>query len=91
MTIEATREQIRHFICNEVLLNPDYPLGDDEPLISGGLVDSHSLVHIAVFIEQELGVEIPDTEFTAENMDTVARIASRVAQGSAGQDDVDRT
>jgi len=84
MNGDAIKSRIKTFICSEVLLNPDYPLGEDEPLISGGLVDSHSLVHIAVFIEQELGVEIPDTEFTAENMDTVALIAARVAQGSAG-------
>ena len=75
------KKKISSFIRNEVLLNPDYPLDDDEPLISAGLVDSHSLVHIAVFIEQQLGVVIPDTEFTVENMDTVARIAQRVGQG----------
>ena len=81
MNGDEIKRRLKDFICNEVLLNPDYPLGDDEPLISGGLVDSHSLVHIAVFIEQDLGVEIPDTEFTAENMDTVERLAARVEQG----------
>ena len=78
MSDQDIEERLKAFICNEVLLNPDYPLDDAEPLISGGLVDSHSLVHIAVFVEQQLGVNIPDTEFTVENMDTVARIAARV-------------
>lgn len=84
MSDNDTRQKVNAFICSEVLLNPDYPLADDEPLISGGLVDSHSLVHIAVFIEREFNVEIPDTEFTAENMDTVERIAERVERAQAG-------
>jgi len=55
-------------------------LGDDEPLVTGGLIDSFAIAHLGVFIEQRFGVYIPDPELTVENMDTVRRIAVCVVQ-----------
>jgi len=60
---------------------PSYPLAGDEPLMSGGLVDSFCVAHIGVFIETAWGVYIPDPELTVEAMDTLNRIATRVLQG----------
>ncbi len=75
------RESLRNFICKEVLLRPDYPLSDDEALITGGLISSHSLVRIAVFIEDQIGVYIPDTDITVENWDTLNGIVARIMAG----------
>lgn len=72
---------LRTFICTELMQHPTYPLRADEPLMSGGLIDSFCLAHIAVFIEQAFGVYIPDPELTVENMDTLALIAARVLKG----------
>ena len=74
-------DRLRAFICAELMQHPSYPLMDDEPLMSGGLIDSFSVAHIAVFIEQAWGVYIPDPEVTVENMDTLELIAARVLQG----------
>jgi len=72
---------LRQFICSELMQHPSYPLRDDEPLMSGGLIDSFSVAYIGVFIEQAWGVYIPDPELTVEKMDTLALIATRVLQG----------
>jgi hypothetical protein len=37
------RLKIKQYLCSELLNRPDYPLRDDEPLITGGLIDSFSL------------------------------------------------
>ena len=74
-------DRLRTFICTELMQHPSYPLRDNEPLMSGGLIDSFCIAHIAVFIEQAWGVYIPDTELTVENMDTLDLIAARVLQG----------
>jgi hypothetical protein len=74
-------DRLRTFICTELMQHPSYPLRDDEPLMSGGLIDSFSVAHIAVFIEQAWGVYIPDPEVTVEGMDTLNLIAARVLQG----------
>jgi len=80
MNLETIKEKLRGYILNEIVRNPGYALEDDEPLISGGLIDSFSLVHIAVFIENEFGVKIPDTDMTVENMDTIEAMARRVTR-----------
>lgn len=81
----ATREQIkaqlREYICRELMRNPGYPLGDDERMITGGLIDSFALAHLGVFIETAFQVYIPDTELTVENMETLNRMADRIERG----------
>jgi acyl carrier protein len=69
------RETLRKYIKSELMRDPDYPLTDDEPLISGGLIDSFSLVELQLFIENQFGVHIDDTELTADAIDNVEDIA----------------
>jgi len=73
--------RLRTYICTELMQHPSYPLRNNEPLMSGGLIDSFCLAHIAVFIEQAWGGYIPDPELTVRNMDTLDQIAARVPQG----------
>jgi acyl carrier protein len=70
--------KLRAFICTQFLNDPNYPLGDQEALITGGLIDSFSLAQIGVFIENEFGIYIPDTDLTVDNMDTLSQIAACV-------------
>jgi acyl carrier protein len=74
---DVTRK-LRAFILKDILNRPDYPLTEDEPLTTGGLIDSHALVRIAVFLESEVGVYIPDTDLSAEKVDTLRQIVDRV-------------
>jgi acyl carrier protein len=81
--IYVIKEQLRDFIKNELLHDPNFPLQDDEPLITGGLIDSFSLVQVQLFIDEAFGVFIEDPAMTVANMDTinmmVAAIESRKA------------
>lgn len=81
MELEAIKNRLREFIRSELMRKSDYPLGDDEPMITGGLIDSFSLVEISVFIDDELGVYIPDTDLTVANMDTLNQMAMRISRG----------
>ncbi|NOZ13345.1 MAG: D-alanine--poly(phosphoribitol) ligase subunit 2 [Acidobacteria bacterium] len=74
----AVQRKLKDFIQKDILRDPDYRIEPDEPLISGGLIDSFSIVQIAVFVEETFGVVIPDTELTVEEMDTLNQIAERV-------------
>lgn len=78
MDPQDVKLKLRQFICEELVRNPAYPLGDDEPMISGGLIDSFSLAYISVFIENEFEVFIPDNELTVANMDTLNQMANRI-------------
>ena len=78
MNPTEVREKMRAYICSELLGRPDYRLADDEPLITGGLIDSFSLALVGVFIEDAFGVYIPDTDLTVANMDTLNQITARI-------------
>lgn len=72
------REELRTYITHELMRDTKYRLKDDEPLISGGLIDSFSLVSLQLFIEQQFGVLIPDTDLTAEAIDTLNDIIAAI-------------
>jgi acyl carrier protein len=78
MEVNEIKAKLKKFICDELIRKPDYPLEDDEHMISGGLIDSFSLAYIGVFIEGEFGVYIPDNDLTVENMDTLNQMADRI-------------
>lgn len=72
------RQKLKRYIRVEIIKDPDFPLADSEPLISAGLIDSFSLAHIAVFIERDIGVRIPDTALTLETMDTIDLMCANI-------------
>ena len=72
------KEKLRKFICAEIISNPDYPLKDDEALITSGLMDSFSLAQVGVFAEIEFNVYIPDPELTVDNMNTLNDMSARI-------------
>jgi len=78
MDPNEVRNSLRAFVLKELLNNPSYPIEDDEPLITSGLVDSLSLALIGVFAEESFGVYIPDTDLTAENLDTLNQMVDRI-------------
>jgi len=53
-------------------------LGPDTPLISGGIVDSFSMVSLKRFLERKHSIRIPDAEATPAAFDTVRSIAALV-------------
>ena len=77
------KNQLRTFICRELIRNPNYPLRDDEPLVTGGLIDSFAIAQVGVFVEKAFKVYVPDTELTVENMDSVEKMAACVIATAA--------
>ena len=73
--IEAT---LIEYIRENILKRPKVELGLDDPIISTGLIDSFHLVDLSVFIEDQFGVRIDDTELNAETFDSVAQLARLV-------------
>jgi len=52
----------------------DVELDQETPLISGGLVDSFSMVSLKRFLEKKYHVSIPDAQATPEAFDSVTNI-----------------
>ena len=80
----GVREDLRAFIVRTLIRDPAYSLRDDEPIITSGLIDSFSLAELAVFIERQWQVYIPDPDLTVEKMNTLDQIIARVLAGQPG-------
>ena len=62
---------LKEFIAAEILRQPNRDIAPDEKLISSGLIDSFSLMDLALFVEDTFNVRIEDTELNAETFDTL--------------------
>lgn len=72
------RNKLREYICQQLINNPSYPLGDAQSLVLSGLLDSFSITDIAVFIEEEFGIYIPNEEIDVDRFDTLDQIVNEV-------------
>ncbi len=78
---DEIKDKIREYVVDEyVEEGEDVEVKDDTPLITGGLVDSFSMVSLKLFLETEYDVKIPDERATAEAFDTVDAIAALVRE-----------
>ncbi len=82
---EELAAQLGSLIAEKILKQPGRVIDADQPLISSGLIDSFSLVDLALLVEDEFGVRIEDTELNAETFDTLNQLALLVAQRKARQ------
>jgi acyl carrier protein len=77
------KEQLAGFIAANILKQPKRQIRPDEPLISSGLIDSFSLVDLALFVEDQWGVQIDDTELNTGTFDTLDQLATLIQQRQA--------
>ena len=75
--------ELKQFIANEILRDPGYDIADDDALISSGLIDSFSLVDLALIVENTFGVYVDDTELNAEAFDTLRELAELIRDRQA--------
>jgi acyl carrier protein len=80
---EAITEQLIQYIATNILKQPKRTIDSREALISSGLIDSFSLVDLALFIEDTYGVHIDDTELNAETFDTLDQLTGLIRQRQA--------
>jgi len=72
--MEDMKEIVRTYVMNEYLEDGDDEIGFDTPLISGGIVDSFSMVSLKRFLENKYKISIPDDKATPEAFDSVNKI-----------------
>jgi len=71
-------ESVRQFIVGNFPSARRRVLGNDDPLLENGIVDSLGVLDIVNFLESEFGVAASDDELVPENFRTVQSIAGFV-------------
>lgn len=81
---EQITSQLKNYIATQILRQPNANIKDNEALITSGLVDSFHLVDLSLFIEEQFGVRIDDTELTADTFDTLEQLAALILSRQTG-------
>jgi acyl carrier protein len=74
-TIISTLEA---YIAAQILKQPNRKISAEEPLISSGLIDSFSLMDLALYVEDTFNVRIEDTELNADTFDNLNQLAALI-------------
>jgi acyl carrier protein len=73
--MDELKEVILKYVNAEYVEEGGDPVTYDTPIISGGLVDSFSMVSLKRFLENKYKISIPDDQATPEAFDSVDKIA----------------
>jgi acyl carrier protein len=73
--MDEMKKMILDYVRREYLEeDDDRELSETTPLISGGIVDSFSMVSLKRFLEKKYAIQIPDADATPEAFDNVNSI-----------------
>jgi acyl carrier protein len=70
--------ELEKFISLKILKQPGRKISPDEYLISSGMIDSFSLVDLALFVEDTYNVHIDDAELNAQTFDSLTQLATLI-------------
>jgi len=84
-TTETIKDIVIKYVRAEYLDDEEQELNFDTPLISGGIVDSFSMVSLKRFLENKYKIRIPDDKATPEAFDSVNRITALVEEFLKGR------
>ncbi|MCK4507306.1 MAG: acyl carrier protein [Desulfuromonadales bacterium] len=74
-------ETIKGFIVTELLADQGRGfLGDAEPLIDSGIIDSFGIMVLMSFLEEKFSINISGDDLLPENFESIAKISGLVAQ-----------
>jgi len=77
------KDVVLEYVIEEYVEDEDEEVTYDTPLISGGIVDSFSMVSLKRFLENKYSISIPDDDASPEAFDSVNSIVELVNKYTA--------
>ena len=74
----VVERSLRAFIVDSFLFGQDSRFSDDDSFINMGILDSTGVLEIVAFVETTYDIQVEDHELSAENMDSIRRLATYV-------------
>ncbi len=78
--MEEIRDVVLDYVIKEYMEDQDDEITYDTALISGGYVDSFSMVSLKRFLETRYKISLPDDKATPEAFDSVNKIVTLVQE-----------
>lgn len=70
---------------NFLYMRPDWKLGEEDPLIGNGVVDSVGVIELIEFLQREFGCTVAEDEITERNLGSLGAIARFVHGKRSGK------
>jgi len=80
MNRDEIKDIVLKYVIEEYMEDENEEITYDTPLISGGIVDSFSMVSLKRFLENKYKISIPDEKASPEAFDTVNKITDLVIE-----------
>ena len=82
---------INDYISREIVQDPAVlPLSNDTSLLTGGILDSLSLLRLVVFLQDRFQVTVDETDLLPENFDSVDAICAYLRAREPGRQEAAR-
>ena len=78
MNADELKTKLAEYLVKDVLKQPNRTIQPDEALLSSGLIDSFHLVDLALYVEDNFGVHIDDSELNASTFDSLNQLAGLI-------------
>jgi acyl carrier protein len=75
-------ERIKKFLVQQFPATKN--VGNEEPLLKNGLIDSLGILDVVTFLEKEFGIAVTDEELLPENFESVHSLSNFVQQKNNG-------
>lgn len=79
-TSANTAERIRWFLADRFLFDGNAPIDPTGSLMEAGILDSTGAMELVLFLEEEFGIRVADSELVPENLDSIEKLAAYVAR-----------
>lgn len=80
MNRDEIKDIVLKYVIEEYMEDENEEIKYDTPLISGGIVDSFSMVSLKRFLENKYKISIPDEKASPEAFDSVNKITDLVLE-----------
>lgn len=82
---------INDYISREIVQDPTVlPLSNDTSLLTGGILDSLSLLRLVVFLQERFQITVDETDLLPENFDSVDAICAYLRAREPGRQEAAR-
>ena len=78
MNADEMKTKLAEYLTKDILKQPNRIIQPDEALLTTGLIDSFHLVDLALFVEDNFGVHIDDSELNASTFDSLSGLIALI-------------
>ena len=82
MSIET---QIRAYIAENFLFGDTDQLAVADSFLDKGIIDSTGILEIIMFLEEQFGIKVADSEMLPENLDSIGNIVRFIEKKGGSQ------